>query len=154
MVITVLLFPKQMVDLVTSTGSAELKVVNTICQATQDRQQAALELTRQVEVMFVLGGRLSANTTRLAELCAAQGVSTFHLESWRQFKDDYIQDKTVAGITAPRPLGDDGSVDERQRPVGSGRLDHQNQVSERFSLNISFQNSHAFLSIPWYLKAQ
>jgi len=91
---------ERMVDLVISAGGAEVKVVNTICQATQDRQQAALELTRQVEVIFVLGGRHSANTARLAELCAAQGISTFHLESWRQFKDVYIQGKNVAGITA------------------------------------------------------
>jgi 4-hydroxy-3-methylbut-2-enyl diphosphate reductase len=53
-----------------------------------------------VEVIFVLGGRHSANTARLAELCAAQGISTFHLESWRQFQDAYIQGKNVAGITA------------------------------------------------------
>lgn len=91
---------ERMVSLVSSAGGDEIRVVNTICQATQDRQQAALELTRQVDVIFVLGGRHSANTARLAELCAAQGVSTFHLESWRQFKDSYIQGKKVAGITA------------------------------------------------------
>ena len=75
-------------------------MVNTICQATQDRRQAALELTKQVDVMFVLGGRHSANTARLAELCLAQDVSTFLLESWQQFRDSYIQGKSVAGVTA------------------------------------------------------
>ena len=91
---------QRIVDRLVSSGSSEVKTLNTICQATQDRQQAALELTSQVEVMFVLGGRHSANTARLAELCAAQGVRTFHLESWRQFRDAYIRGKTVAGVAA------------------------------------------------------
>jgi 4-hydroxy-3-methylbut-2-enyl diphosphate reductase len=90
----------KMVGLVVSSGCAEVKVVDTICQATHARQRAALEVTKQVQVMFVLGGRQSANTARLAELCAAQGVNTYHLESWKQFSEEYIQNKTVAGVTA------------------------------------------------------
>ncbi|HUU43392.1 MAG TPA: 4-hydroxy-3-methylbut-2-enyl diphosphate reductase, partial [Planctomycetota bacterium] len=48
----------------------ELRVYNTICQATVDRQRAALDLagSGDVDVMFVLGGRNSANTGRLAQL--------------------------------------------------------------------------------------
>ena len=91
---------ERMVDAVISAGHADARVVNTICQATQDRRQAALELTKQVDVMFVLGGRHSANTARLAELCLAQGVCTHHLESWQQFLDSYIQGKSIAGVTA------------------------------------------------------
>lgn len=91
---------EQMVDLVISAGHADARVVNTICQATQARRQAALALTKQVDVMFVLGGQHSANTARLAELCLAQGVSTYHLESWQQFRDSYIQGKSAAGVTA------------------------------------------------------
>ena len=91
---------ERMVDLVISAGHTDARVVNTICQSTQDRRQAALEVTKQVDVMFVLGGRHSANTARLAELCLAQGVSTYHLESWQQFQDSYIQGKSVAGVTA------------------------------------------------------
>ena len=91
---------ERMVEVVISAGHTDARVVNTICQATQARRQAALELTKQVDVMFVLGGRHSANTARLAELCLAQGVSTFHLESWQQFQDSYICGKSVAGVTA------------------------------------------------------
>jgi len=91
---------ERMVEAVISVGHTDARVVNTICQATQARRQAALELAKQVDVMFVLGGRHSANTARLAELCLARGVSTFHLESWQQFRDSYIQGKSVAGVTA------------------------------------------------------
>ena len=90
----------QMVGLVVASGCAEVKVLDTICQATHARQQAALEVTKQVQVMFVLGGRQSANTARLAELCAAHGVDTYHLESWQQFREQHICGKTIAGVTA------------------------------------------------------
>ena len=90
----------RLVGLAVSAGCAEVKVLNTICQATQARQKAALEVTSKVQVMFVLGGRDSANTTQLAELCAAQGVTTYHLESWKEFRDEYITGKTLAGVTA------------------------------------------------------
>ena len=90
----------RMVGLIAAAGFNEIKVVNTICHATQARQQAALEVTRQVEVMFVLGGRESSNTARLAELCAEHGVKTYHLESWQQFRREYTQEKTIAGVTA------------------------------------------------------
>ena len=90
----------RMVGLVVASGCDEVKVLDTICQATHARQQAALEVTKLVQVMFVLGGRQSANTSRLAELCADQGVDTHHLESWQQFREEYIRGKTIAGVTA------------------------------------------------------
>ncbi len=107
----------KMVGLVVSSGCAEVKVVDTICQATHARQRAALEVTKQVQVMFVLGGRQSANTSRLAELCAAQGVSTYHLESWKQFREEYIRDKTVAGVTAGASTPD-WAIEEFVRNLG------------------------------------
>lgn len=90
----------RMVGLVVASGCDEVKVLDTICQATHARQQAALEVTKQVQVMFVLGGRQSANTSRLAELCADQGVDTHHLESWQQFREEFIEGKIIAGVTA------------------------------------------------------
>ena len=90
----------RMVGLVVSWGCVEVKVVNTICQATHARQQAALEVTKQVEVMFVLGGRQSANTHQLARLCAREGVPTHHLEGWDDFRPEMAAGKAVAGVTA------------------------------------------------------
>ena len=105
-----------MVGQIVASGCREIKVIDTICQATQTRQRAALEVTRQVEVMFVLGGKSSANTTRLAELCAAQGVSTYHLENWDEFRDEYIKGKSVAGVTAGASTPD-WTVDEFVRDL-------------------------------------
>jgi 4-hydroxy-3-methylbut-2-enyl diphosphate reductase len=78
----------------------ELRAFNTICTATVDRQEAALELARQVEVMFVLGGRNSANTARLAQICGGTGVPTHHLETVDELTDEMTRGRNVAGVTA------------------------------------------------------
>jgi (E)-4-hydroxy-3-methyl-but-2-enyl pyrophosphate reductase len=78
----------------------ELKVVNTLCLEVVRRQEAALELCKEVDVMFVLGGLHSANTRELARLCIEQGIPTFHLESWGLFTPEMVAGRTVAGITA------------------------------------------------------
>ncbi|MFW6146249.1 MAG: 4-hydroxy-3-methylbut-2-enyl diphosphate reductase [Planctomycetota bacterium] len=90
----------EMVGKIAARGYAELKVINTLCLETRRRQAAAVELARQVEVMFVLGGRQSANTRQLARLCENAGVSTYHLESWDDFRPAMIDGAAVAGVTA------------------------------------------------------
>ncbi len=59
----------------------ELLVYNTICDATEKRQNAACELGAEVDVVVVVGGRNSANTARLAQLCRAIESRTYHIES-------------------------------------------------------------------------
>jgi len=90
----------EMVGRIAAMGYAELKVVNTLCLETRHRQQAAVELAREVDVMFVLGGRQSANTRQLARLCEEAGVRTFHLESWKDFQPAMVEGRDVAGVTA------------------------------------------------------
>ena len=57
------------------------QVKDTVCTATRQRQQAAAELAGQVDAIVVIGGRNSANTTHLAEICAAECPRTHHIES-------------------------------------------------------------------------
>jgi len=90
----------RLVGLIAMRGYDEMKVVNTICRETDRRQRAAAELCRQVEVMFVLGGRDSANTRELADLCRREGVPTYHLESWKDFQPQSVEGKRMAGVTA------------------------------------------------------
>jgi (E)-4-hydroxy-3-methyl-but-2-enyl pyrophosphate reductase len=90
----------RILGLIAMRGYEEMKVVNTICNEASRRQASAIELCRQVQVMFVLGSRHSANTRELAELCQRNGVATYHLESWEEFQGAYVEGKTVAGITA------------------------------------------------------
>jgi 4-hydroxy-3-methylbut-2-enyl diphosphate reductase len=78
----------------------ELRVVNTLCLEVVRRQEAAVELAREVQVMFVLGGHRSANTQELARLCREVGVPTYHLETWAEFRPEMARGKTIAGVTA------------------------------------------------------
>lgn len=78
----------------------ELIVANTICDATANRQEASLELARQVDVMLVIGGYHSANTRRLAEICAATGTPTHHLESADELQEEWLAGAAKVGVTA------------------------------------------------------
>jgi 4-hydroxy-3-methylbut-2-enyl diphosphate reductase len=90
----------QMVGRIVARGYSEVKVVNTVCGEVRARQDAAVELAGQVEVIFVLGGRQSANTRELARLCRAGGAPTHHLEDWRDFRKEMVGGRKVAGVTA------------------------------------------------------
>ena len=65
-----------------------------------ERQKAAAELAERVDVMFVIGGRNSANTNRLVELCAARGVATHHLEHAGEVVSEQLRGHRRVGIAA------------------------------------------------------
>jgi len=90
----------EMVGRIVARGYSEIKIVNTVCGEVRARQHAAVEVARQVDVMFVLGGRQSANTRELARLCGEQRVPTHHLENWEDFQPEMVAGKKVAGVTA------------------------------------------------------
>lgn len=77
-----------------------VEVHKTICRATSDRQHAARELARQMDVMIVIGGRNSANTTRLAEVCREEGAVTYHIETASELRSAWFHHQDKVGITA------------------------------------------------------
>jgi (E)-4-hydroxy-3-methyl-but-2-enyl pyrophosphate reductase len=77
----------------------DVKIANTICDATSQRQEAALGVARQVDLMLVVGGRHSANTTRLAEICAASGTRTEHIESPDEIDVQWLNGVGRVGVT-------------------------------------------------------
>lgn len=80
--------------------SSELKVFNTICSSTKERQEAARVLARQVDVMLVVGGRNSANTSRLADLCRQEGKPTHHIEVADEIRPEWLEGVARIGVTA------------------------------------------------------
>ena len=78
----------------------EVRTFNTICRAAQRRQQAALELAREVDLMIVVGGLTSANTRELAALCRATGVPTYHVEGPAHLHPSWFRGVRKAGLTA------------------------------------------------------
>jgi len=84
--------------LLTRTGV--LKVVNTICNATTDLQRETRTLAKTVDFMLVVGGRNSANTTRLVTICEEVGVATRHIEVADEIKPEWIMNVRHVGLTA------------------------------------------------------
>lgn len=81
--------------------AAELKIYNTICSATCKRQQEALTLAHEVDLMIVAGSKSSANTTHLAEI-VSQITDTIHIETQQEmeFYKDKLCKANKIGITA------------------------------------------------------
>ncbi len=81
--------------------ASELKVFNTICQSTAKRQQEAKELAKTSDLMIVVGGKNSANTTHLAEILN-EITTTIHIETQEDL-DEYksiIEKAKNIGVTA------------------------------------------------------
>lgn len=78
----------------------ELRVEETVCFATQERQAAAAELSARVELMIVIGGRNSGNTRRLYEICKARCEATHHIEDSAEIEPTWLDGIERIGITA------------------------------------------------------
>lgn len=76
------------------------KIYNTICDSTHNRQEEVRTLCNEVEAMVVVGGRQSGNTKRLAEIAAATGIPTFHVETEEELDREKFRDCNVVGVTA------------------------------------------------------
>ena len=90
----------QMIAWILKRPYKEVKIVNTLCLEVTRRQEAAVRLSREVNVMFVLGGLHSANAREMAQLCRDAGCPTYHIETWEQFALSMVQGKGVAGVAA------------------------------------------------------
>ena len=80
--------------------ATEIKVFNTICNATSTRQTESAELARSVDVMVVVGGKNSANTRRLAEVCLAIQPKTYHIEVASELEPAWFVGASRVGITS------------------------------------------------------
>ncbi|MDY6917352.1 MAG: 4-hydroxy-3-methylbut-2-enyl diphosphate reductase [Chloroflexota bacterium] len=85
---------------------SELRVINTICDATKRRQEAALELARGVDVMLVVGSQGSANTRRLTELCS-RIVPTHLIGGAQEIDPGWLGEHQRIGVTAGASTPDD-----------------------------------------------
>ena len=82
------------------TKASEIKVYNTICNATFIRQKESVELSKTVDCMIVVGGRNSANTKRLAEICSSIQPRTHHIEVAGEIDPLWFEGVERVGITA------------------------------------------------------
>ncbi len=78
----------------------ELRVCNTICRPTTDRQEAIVPLAEQSDVVLVIGGRKSANTRHLREIAAACGKPAYHIEGIDDIDVNWFKGAGTVGISA------------------------------------------------------
>jgi 4-hydroxy-3-methylbut-2-enyl diphosphate reductase len=98
----------------------EIKVYNTICSSTALRLKETEDMARKVDVVLVVGGKNSANTTQLAKLCRSLSVATYHIETPSEIKDAWFKEAKKVGITAgaSTPGWIIKEVEERIRNIG------------------------------------
>ncbi len=78
----------------------EFRLINTLCNVTVAQQEAARELAQEVDVVIVVGGRNSANTRHLVEVCRAVGTPTYHIERAEELDPAWVQGCQRVGVTA------------------------------------------------------
>ena len=75
-------------------------VLNTICNATEERQAEARQLSRKADAMIVIGGKHSSNTQKLYEICKGECKSTFYIQSLVDLDIRLLPSGSCVGITA------------------------------------------------------
>jgi small subunit ribosomal protein S1 len=78
----------------------EIRIFNTICSATLERQEATLQLAQKADTMIIIGGKNSANTTHLAQLSRKTNKPTYHIERAEEIDPDWLKGKQIVGISA------------------------------------------------------
>ncbi len=78
----------------------DIPVLSTICDATRQRQEETMDIASHVDAMIIVGGRESGNTRRLADVAAARGIPTFHVETARELTPEAFAGHAVVGLTA------------------------------------------------------
>jgi len=98
----------------------EIKVYNTICNSTALRLKETENMARKVDVMIVVGGKNSANTTQLANLCRSLSVKTYHIETAEEIQDNWFEKTKKVGVTAgaSTPNWIIKEVEKRIRDIG------------------------------------
>ncbi len=77
-----------------------IHVLNTICNATEERQTEAKMLASESEAMIVIGGRNSSNTQKLFEICKKECANTYYIQTLRNLDLQQLKSVRNVGITA------------------------------------------------------
>jgi len=78
----------------------EVRVFNTICDATFENQDAARDLSKEVDIMIVIGGKNSSNTKQLHAICLENCADSYLIENSKELEKQWFEGKKVCGITA------------------------------------------------------
>ena len=86
---------------------SDVRVIDTICKPTKERQSAAVELARQSDVVIVVGGQSSNNTRELVQTCARYCARVHHVQTDVDVRAEWFDGVEVVGLTAGTSTPDD-----------------------------------------------
>jgi len=94
--------PEDFAKIVTALMSTrkEIRVFNTICNATFENQDAAAELAKEADVMVVIGGKHSSNTKQLHSICKRDCADAYLVENEEELESSWFEGKEFCGISA------------------------------------------------------
>jgi 4-hydroxy-3-methylbut-2-enyl diphosphate reductase len=113
----------------------DVLVFDTICDSTEKRQSEIRDLAAEMDAVFIVGGRNSANTRRLAQMSTAKGIPTFHIETAEELDgipiDAYEKIGVSAGASTPN------WIIERVVDHITGRLVQKRRTLKQRLINVS-----------------
>jgi len=115
----------EVADAVRERADSEPQVVNTICSATRDRQDAARALAGHVDAFYVIGGKHSSNSLKLLSVCKEQCEKSFLIETPEEISAEDLRGAERVGVTAGASTPDwlIEQVVSRLREVNSARAE-------------------------------
>src|SRR4030042_2900932 len=83
-----------------TTKVLEVKYYNTLCGITLNQKKSALSLAEQTNIIIVVGGKNSSNTTKLADMCKKVQKKTYLIESAKEIQTEWFHSDDIVGVTA------------------------------------------------------
>src|SRR5712671_5051663 len=121
----------EVAEAVRAKADAEPEIVNTICSATRDRQDAARALAGLVDVFYIIGGKHSSNSIKLLAVCKEQCERSFLIETEGEINPEDLAGVDRVGVTAgastPNWLID--QVVARLREIGNRNANQETRVN-------------------------
>lgn len=90
---------KELVEIISKKGY-DIRCLNTICNATEERQTEARQIAAEVDAMIVIGGRHSSNTQKLFEICKKECKNTYYIQTLNDLDLTQVKSMGNVGITA------------------------------------------------------
>ena len=90
---------KELVEIILKKGY-DINVLNTICNATKERQEEARSIAEEVDAMIVIGDRHSSNTQKLFEICEKACNNTYYIQTLGDLDMNQLRSVETVGITA------------------------------------------------------
>jgi len=90
---------QDLVEIISKKGY-DIFVLNTICNATEERQMESYQLAKQSDAMIVIGGKHSSNTRKLYEICKKECENTYYIQKLSDLDLDALKSFRSVGITA------------------------------------------------------